>query len=97
MFEEIKKILAEIEATFAKKNEEYAGSYTDPFRNFTQAAKLNDESPEEALWGFVSKQIVSMADLVKTPEKLTVPVVNEKAGDIAVYMLILMAMTRMKK
>mgnify|MGYP006280158731 CR=1 FL=1 len=92
----IDKILQELSDIFKKKNIEYKGATQDQFRNFNQGASLSDEMPEQVLLGYVNKQIVNLYDAKNhNPERLNdVDFINEKAGDIAVYMIILMAMVR---
>jgi len=94
----IEQVISELQFTFAKKQKEYKGSTRDDFRNFNQGAALSSETPEQTLLGYVNKQIVSLFDAKNhNPERLTdVNFINEKAGDIAVYMIILMAMVREK-
>lgn len=94
----IAEVISDLKAQFARKNVEYKGSTSDLFRNFNQGAQLSTETPEQVLLGYVNKQIVSLFDAKNhNPERLTdVNFVNEKAGDIAVYCVILMAMVRAK-
>ena len=95
----IQEVFDDLIAQFASKNKEYQGNTQDLFRNFNQGARLSSETPEQVLLGYVSKQIVSLYDAKNHhPERLTdVNFVDEKAGDIAVYMVLLMAMVRYKK
>ena len=92
----IDSIINDLTALFAKKNQEYKGATCDKFRNFNQGALLSGELPEQVLLGYVNKQIVNLYDAKNNnPERLTdINFIEEKAGDIAVYMIILMAMAR---
>lgn len=94
----ISDVMRDLTEQFARKNVEYKGSTSDLFRNFNQGAALSSETPEQVLLGYVNKQIVSLFDAKNhNPERLRdVDFVNEKAGDIAVYCVILMAMVRHK-
>ena len=94
----IQEVFDDLIAQFATKNREYQGNTQDLFRNFNQGATLSSETPEQVLLGYVNKQIVSLYDAKNHhPERLTdAKFVNEKAGDIAVYMVLLMAMVRSK-
>lgn len=94
--EMIDRVINDLSDIFKKKNIEYKGSTKDQFRNFNQGASLSDEMPEQVLLGYVNKQIVNLYDAKNhNPERLNdVDFINEKAGDIAVYMIILMAMVR---
>lgn len=95
----IKQILAELAEQFERKNAEYKGATADQFRNFNQGAALQSETPEQTLLGYVNKQIVNLFDAKHhNPERLTDRAfIDEKAGDVAVYMIILMAMVRSKE
>jgi len=97
--EHIIKVIEDIQAGFYKKQDEYKGASDDVFRNFNQGAKLSGESPEATLLGYVNKQIVSLFDAKNiNPDRLNdVAFINEKAGDIATYMIILIGMVRSKQ
>lgn len=92
----IDSVINDLTALFAMKNQEYKGATCDKFRNFNQGALLSGELPEQVLLGYVNKQIVNLYDAKNNnPERLTdINFIEEKAGDIAVYMIILMAMAR---
>jgi hypothetical protein len=92
----IQQVIDDLTAKFAKKNIQYKGNTDDLFRNFNQGAKLQSESPQQTLLGYVNKQIVNIMDAKNhNPERLSdVAFINEVAGDIAVYMVILMAMVQ---
>ena len=94
--EMIDRVIQDLSDIFKKKNIEYKGSTQDQFRNFNQGALLSNELPEQVLLGYVNKQIVNLYDAKNNnPERLTdIKFIEEKAGDIAVYMIILMAMAR---
>jgi len=95
----ILQVIDDLKKQFNIKQKEYKGASDDVFRNFNQGAKLNGESPEATLLGYVNKQIVSLFDAKNiNPDRLNdVDFINEKAGDIATYMIILMGMVRSKQ
>lgn len=64
----------------------------DRLANFKQAAELQGCTPEEALFGFVSKHIVALADYVKDPGGTPRPWFDEKIMDIRAYMILLDAL-----
>ena len=79
------------------KGREYVpgSAETSRFHNFELGAALNDSSIEETLWGFVTKHIVSVSDMVKVPStNHSLAAWNEKLGDIVVYMLLLHGMVQ---
>ena len=90
----IEKVLHHLGQTFVKKNKQYKGNTSDLFRNFNQGALLQSETPEQTLLGYVNKQIVNLFDAKShNPERLKDrDYIYEVAGDIAVYMVLLMAM-----
>jgi hypothetical protein len=92
----IQTVLREMGEQFDMKNQEYKGATGDTYRNFNQGGVLQSESPQQTLLGYVNKQIVNLFDAKQhNPERLSdVAFINEKAGDIAVYMIILIAMVR---
>ena len=79
----------------AAKNAEYA-SGQDKCHNFNAAARVNDTTPEDALWGMYTKHLVSIMDLigwVKTaPHKITRSLIDEKMGDAVNYHVLLEAL-----
>lgn len=84
---EIKKILD----TNKKKRTEYARN-DDAFLNFRKVGSLNQEVPEKALRGMVSKHVVALWDFIEDLEQgELVPEYqwDEKIGDIIVYMFLL--------
>jgi len=74
---------------YRAKNKEYQNT-DDQFENFTKGAELNMCTREQALWGYCTKQIVSLASIIKTGKNREK--ISEKARDIIVYMAILEAM-----
>src|SRR6185369_16348388 len=93
----VNEVLGSLQDKFRVKNGEYRTD-RDRGANFTDGAALQGETPEQALIGYVSKQMVSLcAAKHQHTERLTDPAfIEEKAGDVAVYMIILLAMTREK-
>src|SRR5690625_290839 len=61
----------------------------NPFHNFDTAAEMDDVSPEEALWGFCLKHLVSIRDMMKSDETLTEEMIDEKIGDAVNYFILL--------
>jgi hypothetical protein len=82
-------VLQQCHELYVAKNAEYQKT-DDPFENFTQGAALNGSSKISTLWGYVTKQIVSLASLIRHPPYQH-DLMYEKARDILVYMAILIA------
>jgi len=67
------------------------------FHNFDRGAAVIGQIPEKVLYGFMLKHLVSVMDMLDDIEKGKIPpapVVDEKVGDIMVYMVILEAMIK---
>jgi hypothetical protein len=73
-----------------KKAREYA-SDEDRLHNFKIAAALTQETPEQALWGFLVKHLVSLSDMIVTERSYSEAVWDEKIGDSINYLILLRA------
>lgn len=71
------------------KAQEYATD-EDRLHNFKLAAALTQGTPEQALWGFAVKHLVSISDMVKDGE-YPKAVWDEKIGDAINYLILLRA------
>lgn len=84
-----------------------AGEYAtvgSRFHNFEVAARMDHQSPEQALWGMWKKHIVSVMDMINDcdtdiydallPTKYTEAYVDEKIGDLINYAMLLEGMLR---
>lgn len=87
-------ILGVVEGNLKHKGAEYAPeAEASRFHNFEVAAAFNGISTEEALWGMLTKHLVSLSDMVKqrtstnSPEKW-----DEKIGDALTYLVLLKGM-----
>lgn len=83
-----------IRSVLAHKGSEYVADEPSRFHNFNTAAAFNDETPERALWGMLTKHLVSLSDMVKA-ESTDHPgyIWDEKIGDAINYLLLLWGMT----
>jgi hypothetical protein len=82
--------LKNIEDVLGFKGAEY-GSDKDQLHNFKVASNFSGGTPEQALWGFLVKHLVSVHDLINEPERATPTVINEKIGDCINYFILLEA------
>lgn len=75
------------------KNTEYTPDDSDRLNYFKKAAILNNTTPTAALFGMLSKHILSIADMCTIPDK-TYPMSrwNEKITDGINYLLLLRAL-----
>ena len=90
------KLLEEIQkdqtSMLISKNEEYAGGDGDKLANFKKGGRALGVEPEECLWAYTMKHLISIQDIVYgegsyTPEKL-----REKCGDLRNYTVLLEAL-----
>lgn len=78
--------------TLIDREKQYS-SNKDRLHNFNSAARLNDVTSEQALWGMVSKQIIALKDSIKRPDPQNVSSEkwDEFTKDIINYMILLRA------
>lgn len=57
--------------------------------NFSGVGAMNDEFPQEALWGMVSKHIIATRDMAKSGEIPTRKWILDYLGDIICYCYLL--------
>lgn len=72
------------------KAKQYAND-EDRLHNFRVAAVLNGETEEQALWGMLSKHLVSVSDMVQKDDFYPSEVWDEKIGDSINYLILLRA------
>jgi len=82
---------AKIDDVLSGKRNEYApGDDTSRFHNFEVAAAFNDITPEQALWGMLTKHLVSLSDMVKNDvTDYSLAQWDEKIGDAVNYLILL--------
>lgn len=94
-FDHIRAVLASKGAEYVPEEENVEGGVEEQsrFHNFYIAAAFNSETPERALWGMLTKHLVSLSDLVQM-ESADTPLYiwDEKLTDAINYLLLLHAM-----
>lgn len=80
------------ETTLTLKSAAYS-SESDRLHNFRIAAALNDCTMEQALWGMLTKHIVSIRDMVHSNYSFASDVWDEKIGDAINYLALLKVIT----
>ena len=95
---ELQKVVDEfnvlIDLLIDQKGKEYANQ-SDRLSNFKRAALFQNCTPEKALLGMVTKQLVSIYDLVDKVclnYKPDPDLFREKTGDVIIYMILLQAL-----
>lgn len=83
--------LEAIKKTLLQKGEEYIRN-DNPFHNFDKGAIRNDTIPEDILWSFMEKHMISLDDIINdiiNHKEIYEKEVNEKIGDIICYLILL--------
>lgn len=88
--ESITKTLGLSQKVLTQKSAGYSTS-DDRLHNFRTAAALNGSTMEQALWGMLTKHIVSLRDMVQTGQAHSPDLWDEKIGDAINYLAILRA------
>lgn len=81
------------------KAREYA-SDSDRLHNFKVAARLDNETPEKALWGMLKKHLVSVRDMVHQLDNdsiVDIGMWDEKLGDFINYLILLEGLVNERK
>jgi len=93
--EEFDLLLADIQfedrQTLTSKNEEYAPG-DDKLANFKKGASALGVYPEECLWAYAMKHIISIQDIIQEESDYTPERLREKAGDLRNYTVLLEAL-----
>ena len=85
--------LDRIKNVLVKKAAEY-NLDSDRLSVFKHAAALSEETPEQALYGFMLKHIISITDMINSKETYTEELWNEKITDICNYLILLQGLLR---
>ena len=87
-------------AMFVDKRGQYATD-DDVLKNFKQTAAMNHETPERSLWGFVSKHLIALKNMIDQDMDagqniFTYDQYEDKALDVYNYMALLLAIVKEK-
>lgn len=85
--------LERIRNVLIKKAAEY-NLDDDRLSVFKHAAALSEETPEQALYGFMLKHIISITDLINSKRAYSEELWNEKITDICNYLILLQGLLR---
>ena len=85
--------LDRIRNVLVKKAAEY-NLDNDRLSVFKHAAALSEETPEQALYGFMLKHIISMTDMINSKQSYTKELWDEKLTDICNYIILLQGLLR---
>ncbi len=82
--------LAEITNLSFDKSREYSAEH-EVFHNFMEGARMDGISPQECLWDYMRKHLVSVSDVVHGRIRYNPAKLKEKTKDIILYMILLEA------
>jgi hypothetical protein len=85
--------LDRIKNVLIKKQAEY-NLDEDRLSVFKHAASLSEETPEQALYGFMLKHIISVTDMINSKGTYSEELWNEKMTDIHCYLILLQGLLR---
>ena len=85
--------LDRIRNVLVKKAAEY-NLDDDRLSVFKHAAALSEETPEQALYGFMLKHIISMTDMINSKQVYSEELWHEKLTDICNYIILLQGLLR---
>ncbi len=85
--------LSRIQNVLIKKAAEY-NLDTDRLSVFKHAAVVSEETPEQALYGFMLKHIISVTDMINSGGTYSEELWNEKITDICNYLILLQGLLR---
>lgn len=87
----VDKALAHVREVLVAKGDEYVPEgEPSRFHNFETAAAFNHQLSTEALWGFLTKHLVSLSDMVKVEStEYALARWDEKITDSLVYLILL--------
>ena len=72
------------------KNAKYAGNY-NPIHNFEIGAAINGSTTAQTAWGYMTKHLVALQDMVKRNDFSDLPDLLEKCTDITNYIAFIYA------
>lgn len=87
----LEEVQTEERKILVAKNEEYAPG-GDKLANFKKGAKALCCTPEECLWGYAMKHIISIQDIVQSESGYTPEKMREKCVDLRAYLVLLEAL-----
>ena len=81
--------LEHIKNVLVCKATEYNLDTSDRFSDFKRAAALTGHTPEQVLYSYMLKHIMSITDMVQSGDTFSKERWEEKIGDIQVYLTLL--------
>ena len=85
--------LERIKSVLVKKEAEY-NLDTDRMSVFKHGAGISEETPEQVLYGFMLKHIISVTDMINSKGTYSEELWNEKITDICNYLILLQGLLK---
>lgn len=85
--------LERIKSVLVKKEAEY-NLDADRLSVFKHGAGISEETPEQVLYGFMLKHIISVTDMINSKGTYTEELWNEKITDICNYLILLQGLLK---
>ena len=85
--------LERIKNVLVKKAAEYSLD-TDRLSVFKHGAGISEETPEQVLYGFMLKHIISITDMINSKGTYSEELWNEKITDICNYLILLQGLLK---
>ena len=92
----VERQIAKIRSTLTRKAGEY-NLEEDRLGFFKRAAALTGQTPEQALFGFMLKHVVSVSDMAMSGKEYPIELWEEKATDLCNYLILLLGLTEERK
>jgi hypothetical protein len=86
--------LKRIENLLVVKGAEYNLDENDRFSDFKQAAAFTGQTPEQVLYGYMLKHLMSITAMVQSEEGFTKERWDEKITDICNYLVLLQGLLK---
>ena len=74
-----------------QRNDNYAKGSDDALHNFKAGADIDDSTPAQAAWGYMTKHLVALRDKIKRNDFSDLADLQEKCTDIINYTAIIFA------
>lgn len=89
----VEEQLERIKSVLVKKEAEY-NLTDDRLSVFKHGAGISEETPEQVLYGFMLKHIISVTDMINSKSSYSEELWNEKITDICNYLILLQGLLK---
>lgn len=94
----LRAVFDRVKLLLNSKGREYSND-ANRLENFLETARIEDITPEEALYNYMLKHIVSIRKFIGEASKVTRPIAqwDEKIGDIEAYLVLLRVIVHIRQ